>query len=193
MWGSTAGLRLPFFCDPPRVPRACLLGSSLTPPRTARGPTVAFRLLQSRQRAAMRWRGGLGSSLLRDYSLTLCHCSFVPATLASTPHSSSFFEIAHFVPAASAVTPCPHSLWLRWGSGVGVVVVAEFPGGALSLFLLLSCNPPRVPYDFLSSSSLTPPRTASGPNRGLSDLAESPAGRDAVARRVRPCHRGFIM
>jgi len=77
VWPLTLFLlrRLPLPYDPPRVPRACLLGASLTPPRTASGPTVPIRFKQSRTRAAMRWRGGLGSSLPRDCSLTSCNCS----------------------------------------------------------------------------------------------------------------------
>ena len=68
-----------FFLRHPRVPRACLLGASLTLPRTASGPHAAFRLIQNRQRAAMRWRDGLGSFSPRDCSLTFYYfslCSF---------------------------------------------------------------------------------------------------------------------
>jgi len=48
----------------------------LTLPRTASGPTETFQFKQSRPRAAMRWRGGLGSFLLQDCSLTFCTLSF---------------------------------------------------------------------------------------------------------------------
>jgi len=123
----------------------------------------------------------LALSLRRWLPLCACVSSLLP------PHS---------VRAASTFIPCPRSLWL-WGSGVVVAVVVGVSGGASSfsfvwpstsfprLRFLFFCGPPRVSRGLLSSSSLTLPRTASGQNRGLSDLAESPAGRDAVARRVR--------
>jgi len=69
------GFVFSFFCGPPRVPRACLLGSSLTPPRTASGHNAPFQILQNPNVAAMRWRGGLGSSSLRNCSLTPCNLS----------------------------------------------------------------------------------------------------------------------
>jgi hypothetical protein len=98
----------------------------LTPPRTASCPHATVRLFHIRNRTVMRWHGGFGSVSLRDCSLTLCHRSFVPATSASTPHSSSFFEIYHFVPSASACTPYLRSPSPWRSSGVGVVVVAGF-------------------------------------------------------------------
>ena len=76
----------------------------------------------------MRWRGGLGSFLLRDCSLTPCNLSSVPTASASTPHPCSFFGTSHFIPSAAASTSYHRSPWLRRGSGV---VVAGFLGGAL--------------------------------------------------------------
>ena len=64
-------------------------------------------------------------------------------------------------------------------------------GPCFSLPLL--SDPPRVPRGLLSGASLTFPVTASGPQRGLSDLAESPAGRDAVERRVRRVFAALLL
>jgi hypothetical protein len=41
---SAVGFCLSLLCDPPKIPRDSLLGSSLTPPRTARGPHAALQV-----------------------------------------------------------------------------------------------------------------------------------------------------
>ncbi len=68
-----------FSCPALRLLPFVHLHASLTPPRTASGQTAALRCFHIPNVAAMRWRGGLGSFLLRDCSLTLCclsSCSF---------------------------------------------------------------------------------------------------------------------
>ena len=69
---SWAGPQLPALCDPPRVPRALLSTASLTPKRTASGPEAVFQIQQSRQQAAMRWRGLLGV-----LTLGALYCAFL--------------------------------------------------------------------------------------------------------------------
>ena len=95
-----------------------------------------FGFIPSRHRAAMRWRDGLGSSLLRECSRTFCNLSVVSADSTAIPGSFSFFDIFHFVPAASTSTSSPHPSWLRWGSEVVVVVVVGFLGWR---FVFLFC------------------------------------------------------
>jgi hypothetical protein len=70
--------------DPPRVPRACLLGSSLTPPCTASGHNVAFRLFHIPTVAAMRWRGGLGRRLLEGPQHRI-YPGLIPCSLCFEP------------------------------------------------------------------------------------------------------------
>ena len=55
----------------------------------------------------------------------------------------------------------------------------------MGLGLLFSCNLPRVPRGLPFRVEPNAPAHCERPNRALSDSAESPAGRDAVARRVR--------
>ena len=132
-----AGLRPARRAERPRAPRAAR--------------TENFQFMQSRQRAAMRWRGGLGSSLLRDCSLTFCNLSLcsrclsfhsaslsffrtfrgAPLASPSIPRLRSVFGPCHVGPFASASIPCFRASWLR-GLGVVVVVVVAFPGGALA-------------------------------------------------------------
>jgi len=67
---------------------------------------------------------------------------------------------------------------VAWGFGAVVVVVVGFLGGDLSSSFL---RPAKRFLLLLSSASLTPERTASGPTAALHVHSFTPPGRDAVA------------
>ena len=79
---------------------------------------------------------------------------------------SFFFSMQHsesFPSSALGLDPrdCP-SLFVTFR--VGLHFVSAFLVSAVGHRFPLLCDPPRIPCDFLSGSSLTPPRTASGQN-----------------------------
>ena len=81
----------------------------------------------------MRWNGGLGSFPPRDiflisYLSSSCFCRFDFHSMRLRP---TLLPLVLLLPLCPSVLILRFS-WLSWGSGVVVVVVAGFPGGASS-------------------------------------------------------------
>jgi hypothetical protein len=153
---------------------------ALTPPRTASCPHAAFQVEQNRNVAAMRWRGGLGSLLLRECPLTSCCPSSCSCRVGL--HSAPLFLLCNlslcsyrvgllFIPSIRVVAE---------GLGVAVVVVARFLGGALSSFFLrLSKSSSWSLLGFEPNAGrLGPP-----PGRDFSRSVQTASGRRSRARR----------